>query len=134
MRYLPWLLAGFGLVSTAGMLESLGDFGASPEMRLPFYFVALALLGAALYCFYKGYRGFSADLPWAKKEAEADQTPKTPKPASPIEEPAIGESFDVDAAFSRYMTTRQGQAKTAPEPMGSVKPPAPRGGFGRKGL
>lgn len=107
--------------------------GAAPEQRLPFYFVALGLLGAALYCFYKGYRGFSGDLPWVKsKNRDAEETPKKrtlSRFADPEPDPKSG--FDVEAAFSRYMNGREPDNEQTQEP---AAPRPPRGGFGRKGL
>ena len=135
MRYIPWLVGGFGLIWLAGAVESFGDLGSTPDARLPFYFVALALLGAAIYCLFKGYRGFSADLPWAKKmDEEPDVSePKPNKPASRLVAPDPSDNFDVDAAFSRYMNKRSAKVEDGSHTQ-PAEPMPPARGFGRKGL
>ncbi|MEO0591269.1 MAG: hypothetical protein AAFZ11_12025 [Pseudomonadota bacterium] len=138
MHYLVWILAGMGLVWLAGLIEALGDLGGTPEARLPFYFAALGTLGGALYCFFKAFRGFSADLPFSKRskqdesaEPEAKVRPARKIVDAPEKQPS---DFDVDAAFSRYMNKRDSNP-AAHSANANNAPAAPtRSGFGRKGL
>lgn len=138
MHYLVWILAGMGLVWLAGLIEAFGDLGKTPEARLPLYFAALGTLGAALYCFFKAFRGFSADLPFSKRsKRDEDAEPEVKaRPARKVinanEDHAT--QFDVDAAFSRYMSRRD-STPANPSTLANDAPAAPgSSGFGRKGL
>ena len=130
MRYLPWLLGGFGLLGLSRVVEAFGDGfplaadGASPE-RLVFHSAALLVLLAGFACFVRAarliYRSVRGDKPEAPREPVRLTTPGERAQAS--------EAFDADAALARYLERRGEQADSPPP-----GPRAPAGGFGRRGL
>lgn len=126
MRYLPWLLAGFGLLGASRAVEALGDGfplaadGASPE-RLMFHSAALVILLGGFACFlhagrliYRSVRG---------------QTPRAPAESAPAESVQAPDAFDPDAALARYLE-RKAEQGDSPPPVARV----PATGFGRRGL
>ncbi|MBV7259645.1 hypothetical protein [Erythrobacter crassostreae] len=138
MHYFIWIIGGFALLALSNMVAGVGDLGAGPADRLPFYFAALAVLAGAGFCFFKGYRAASAEFPWNKNKSQASPHKGDPVPAKRMPKPKDGEedpSFDVDAAFERYMKNRPEGANepVAAEPA-PITSPAPRSGFGRKGI
>ena len=129
----PWLFGGFALLGLSGMIEAVGDAGATASDRIPIYLLALAVLLGAPYCFYKAIRtAFSG----TGRGKPAPSAPGTPRPAHRIIDPpetADTGEFDPDAAFARYMEKRTGQpadALTGEPASPNAQPPRPS--FGRK--
>ena len=125
MRYLPWLLAGFGLLGLSRVVEALGDGfplaadGASPE-RLMFHSAALVILLGGFACFlhagrliYRSVRGKTR----APAESALEESVQAP------------DAFDPDAALARYLE-RKAEQGDSPPPAARV----PAAGFGRRGL
>lgn len=135
MKTIAWLVGGFVLLGLSGMIEAVGDTGATAGERLPLYFVALAVLLGAPFCFYKAIRSAFTKT---GRNTPAPSAPRSPRPAyRVVDEPELAEAgdFDPDAAFARYMDKRKGQAdETQLDRPTSAIPQSPRSGFGRKAV
>jgi hypothetical protein len=133
MKTIAWLVGGFALLGLSGMIEAVGDTGATAAERLPLYLAALAVLLGAPFCFYKAFRAAFAGK---GRDRPAPPAPRTARPAHRIvdpPEPAETEDFDPDEAFARYMAKRSSEPASA-QPAGDTPAPQtpPRPGFGRK--
>lgn len=128
MKTVPWLVGGFALLGLSGMIEAVGDAGATASDRIPIYLLALAVLLGAPYCFDKAIRSAFSGMGRGKP---ASSEPERPRAAHRIVDPPetddTGE-FDPDAAFARYMEKRTGQ----PAEPASPNSQPPRLSFGRK--
>lgn len=141
MKTIVWLIAGFALLGVSGLLESMGDAGASPGERLPLYLPALLALIGAPFCFFRGIRSAISGI----FGGDSDR-PKATKPAATAAQPAhriaqvdpaqAEDTFDADAAFARYMEKRAAQPEAEPAaPPATIakrQPPAARPAFGRR--
>ncbi|MCL9982688.1 MAG: hypothetical protein NBV60_05975 [Erythrobacter sp.] len=133
MKTIAWLVGGFMLLGLSGMIEAVGDSGATAADRLPIYLFALAVLLGAPFCFYKAIRRAFAGT---RSRKPAPSAPESPRAAHRIVDgPAPAESgeFDPDAAFARYMEKRASQPSDTQ--LGEAAPPSPqppRPSFGRK--
>ncbi len=130
MKYILWLVGGFGLLKLASAISGIGDLGATSAERLPFYFVALVAIAGSLFCFYKTFRYGMDDMRFGGSAKQ--DTPKVEsKKAIPAKKKVEAEAdtgFDVDGAFERYMSTR----KAEPAAESSENSPPPVRTFGRK--
>ena len=138
-----WIVAGFALLGLSGLLESLGDTGASASDRLTLYLPALAALGAANFCFYRGLRSALGSIWTGLWNSGSAGSKRAARPAYRMaeDEGDTASDFDADAAFARYMERRAAglAAEPQPEPVTPSGPaprpvarPAARPGFGRK--
>lgn len=136
-----WIVAGFALLGLSGLLESLGDTGITPGSRLTFHLPALAALGAANFCFYRGLRGALGSIWSGLWQGSARKTGARPAYRIADEENEAASDFDADAAFARYMERRATGLEAEPQ-QAPATPPRPalnpaarspaRPGFGRK--
>lgn len=127
MRYLGWLLAGFGLFRLSRLFEGIGDSypvaadGVSWD-RLTWHGLALLVLLAALACFIR-----TGVLIWRLRGRGASTAGETARLTGPAGGPQAEPAFDPDAVIARYLAKKGGQPDSpAPRP--------PGGGFGRRGL
>jgi hypothetical protein len=133
MKAIAWLVGGFVLLGLSGMIEAVGDTGATAAEGLPLYLAALAVLLGAPFCFFKAFRAAFAGK---GQDRPAPPAPRNARPAHRIVDPpeaAEIEDFDPDAAFARYMAKRTGQTGEAhPEAPVPTTLQAPPSTFGRK--
>lgn len=132
MKTVPWLVGGFALLGLSGMIEAVGDAGATASDRIPIYLLALAVLLGAPYCFYKAIRSAFSGMGRGKPASSAPERPRAAhRIVDPPETDDTGE-FDPDAAFARYMEKRTGQP-VDPQPAEPASPNSqpPRPSFGR---
>jgi hypothetical protein len=137
MKAMYWGLGGFGLLALSRVIEAVGDTGTSPDVRLPFYFLALGILLGAAFCFIKGFRSAWYAITGKDRNhgADANGLQGNAVPARRLAEalaPDDDKPFDADAALARYMKQRSGQEHQTPFADQPAPPPIPRG-FGRKG-
>jgi|GEM_PF-1362131 len=139
MKVIAWLIGGFVLLVLSGLVEAVGDTGATPGERLPLYFAALAMLIGAGACFVLGIRNAFGTV-FGRKAPKTASDKLAARPATRIDpleaEPEPVSDFDPDAALSRYLAKRPPIADapaqaSAPAPARTQRKP---GGFGRKGL
>ncbi|MEE4206912.1 MAG: hypothetical protein V2I39_11510 [Erythrobacter sp.] len=136
MKVIAWLVGGFVLLTLSGVVEAVGDTGATPGERLPLYFAALGMLLGAGACFVLGIRSAFKGV-FGRKKADPARSDTAPaRPATridPVEAQAdLQSDFDPDAALARYLAKRSADAPAPPEAQARTGPKA--GGFGRKGL
>jgi hypothetical protein len=133
MKTFAWLVGGFMLLGLSGMIEAVGDAGATASERIPIYLLALAVLLGAPYCFYKAIRSAFSGMGRGKPAPSAPTNPRAAHRIVDPPEPADAGEFDPDAAFARYMEKRTSLPADAqsdePAPPSS-QPPRPS--FGRK--
>ncbi len=140
MTTIAWLVAGFALLGLSGLLESLGDTGASPGARLPLYLPALAALVGAPYCFFRSIRSAIAGIIGVKPDKARDAAPDAapPRPARRIADSPETPAFDADAVFARYMEKRAAappdEADRTPAGPAQTNPRPRRPSFGRRGV
>jgi hypothetical protein len=84
MKALYWLIGGFVLLGLSGMIEAVGDTGASAGARLPIYLAALGALLGASTCFYKALRSaFEMMVGGVDRPATTATAVPGPRPAAP---------------------------------------------------
>jgi hypothetical protein len=137
MKAMFWVIGGWMLLMFAGLIEAIGDRGASAGERLPIYFFALAVLLGAGFCFVRAGRVLWDNFTGKNRGGgSGGNGPEGgPRPARRLTDalPAGGsDEFDADAAFARYMERRSEAGPQGSAPGQSAPPPPPRG-FGRKG-
>ena len=138
MKVIAWLVGGFALLTLSGVVEAIGDTGATPGERLPLYFAALAMLLGAGACFVLGIRGALKTVFGKKKAAPTEADPAPTRPATRIDpvsaETDLQSDFDPDAALARYLAKRAPNAAAPAEIPASARTGRKAGGFGRKGI
>lgn len=138
MKAMFWVMGGFVLLALSRAIEAVGDTGTNPSERLPIYFLALAALLGAAFCFIKAGRvlwnNFTGKNRGGGSGGSGPEGDARPARRLADRVPADGsDSFDADAAFARYMEQRgDSRPQAAPASGQSTPLPQPRG-FGRKG-
>lgn len=137
MKAMFWVMGGWVLLIAAKFVEAIGDRGATAGERLPIYSFAIVVLFGAGFCFVKAGRVLWDNFTGKNRRGDSGGGPDGgARPARRLAPPLPddgSDSFDVDAAFARYMERRGESGSQAPQPAGqSMPPPQPRG-FGRKG-
>ena len=137
MKAMFWVMGGWVLLMFAGLVEAIGDRGATSGERLPVYFLALAVLLGAGYCFVRAGRVLWDNFTGKNRGGRTGGSGPEggPRPARRLTDavPEGGsDDFDADAVFARYME-RRGEAEPPASATGQSAPPPPPRGFGRKG-
>lgn len=137
MKAMFWVMGGFVLLTLSRAIEAVGDTGASPSERLPIYFLALAVLLGAGFCFIKAGRVLWDTFTGRNRGGGTDGSGPTggARPSRRLSDPLPddgSDSFDADAAFARYMERRSEPEQQVISTGQGAPTPQPRG-FGRKG-
>ncbi|WP_285710951.1 hypothetical protein [Erythrobacter oryzae] len=135
MKAMFWVMGGWVLLIAAKFVEAIGDRGATAGERLPIYSFAIVVLCGAAFCFIRAGRVLWDNFTGKNKGGSGPGGGARPARRLADTLPDDGaDSFDVDAAFARYMERRGESGSQAPQPSGqnALPPPQPRG-FGRKG-
>ncbi|MEM7779797.1 MAG: hypothetical protein AAF697_05315 [Pseudomonadota bacterium] len=135
MHYMGWIVAGFVCLGVSGSIEWIGDRGANPSERMPYYLAALGLLMGAAFCFVKGGKEVwyaimvqAGDAP-PKEKVKAGARPAR-RTADSDHQTATDQhsTFDADEALARYMARRdqaadeEGTIEVSAEPVPQEDP------------